>query len=156
MRRFSRIRQAQTSRRQAVLFTSFWFGVLFSLSSPLLTAQELIANNTLTNQVLTRNQARLYFTMRLDEWPDRQAIRVFVLPDDHPLHRDFSKAVLRLFPYQLRRVWDRQVFSGTGRAPVMVATEQELVERVAATPGAIGYVRSGANLSAGAQVVEVR
>jgi hypothetical protein len=46
---------------------------------------------------------------------------------------------LQLFPYQLRRAWDRQLFSGTGQAPTVVADEQEMLRRVAATPGAIGY-----------------
>jgi hypothetical protein len=47
-----------------------------------------------------------------------------------------------MFPYQLRRVWDRQLFSGTGQAPSVVTSQDEMLRRVAATPGAIGYVAS--------------
>jgi hypothetical protein len=46
-----------------------------------------------------------------------------------------------MFPHQLRWAWDRQVFSGTGRAPIMVNTEEEMRQRIASTPGAIGYLR---------------
>ncbi len=39
-------------------------------------------------------------------------------------------------------VWDRQLFSGTGQAPITLDTEEEMVRRVAKTPGAMGYVDS--------------
>ena len=105
-------------------------------------AQRLIANRDLAQSQLSRNEARLYFTLRRQSWPDAQPVRVFVLADDDPLHMAFAKEVLGLFPYQLRGVWDRQVFSGTGQAPTLVASETEMIARVAATPGALGYVWS--------------
>jgi len=118
---------------------------LFLISWPwrLAITQELIANPALPSARISQNEARLFFTMRLSLWKNVVPVKVFVLPDDHPLHRQFSKSILGLFPYQLRRAWDRQIFSGTGQAPIMVATEQEMVERVASTPGGIGYVASG-------------
>lgn len=79
--------------------------------------------------------------MRLRKWEDGSPIKVFVLPDKHPLHVAFSKNILRVFPYQLRNAWDRLVFSGTGEEPIQVATEQQMRERVSSTPGAIGYLR---------------
>jgi ABC-type phosphate transport system substrate-binding protein len=103
-------------------------------------AQELIANKELPDAAITRNDARLFFTLRLQRWLNDEPVKVFVLPDDHPVHRSFSKSILGLFPYQLRRVWDRQLFSGTGQAPIIVADEAEMIRRVASTPNAIGYV----------------
>lgn len=111
----------------------------------MLTAQELIINEAAPNTQISQNQARLCFTMRLPLWENNVPVKVFVLPDNHPLHRQFVKRILGLFPYQLRQVWDRQIFSGTGQAPITVATEQEMVEQVASTPGGIGYVKSGSS-----------
>ena len=104
---------------------------------------------------LSQNEARLYFGMRLNQWPDGQGVKVFVLPDNHPLHERVVKAVLGLYPYQLRRAWDRQIFSGTGQAPVVVSSESELMDRVAKTPGAIGYAPSG-SLSPSVRALEIR
>lgn len=106
-------------------------------------AQELIAAADVPDRVLTRNQARLYFTQRMNLWSDGTPVEVFVLPDDHPLHQSFCKHVLGLYPYQLRRVWDRMIFSGTGQAPRSVATEEQMIKGVASTPGAIGYATKG-------------
>jgi len=113
--------------------------LLFCLGSVSASAQDLIVNASLPESSLTRNEALLYFTGRLQRWPNGVPVKVFVLPDSDALHRDFVKAVLGLYPYQLRRVWDRQVYSGTGQAPVLVSSEAEMIERVASTAGGIGY-----------------
>lgn len=107
------------------------------------TAQELIAHDSVGVDRMTRNEARLYLTMRLKNWPNGASIKVFVLPDDDPLHHRFANGVLGLYPYQLRRVWDRQLFTGTGQAPVTVLSITDMLQRVATTPGAIGYAERG-------------
>ena len=119
-----------------------WIAGLVTILWPMsASVQELIANQDLAHRPLSQNEARLIFSMRLQRWSDDKPVKVFVLPDDHPLHAAFAKNVLGLFPYQLRGVWDRQLFSGTGQAPTTVATEEEMIRRVASTPGAIGYAR---------------
>jgi ABC-type phosphate transport system substrate-binding protein len=89
---------------------------------------------------LSTETLREIFFMRLTSWPDGTPIRVFVLPDKHPLHVRFSKEILGVYPFQLRAAWDRLVFSGTGLTPHMVETVDEMLERVRVTPGGIGYV----------------
>ncbi len=88
---------------------------------------------------LTRTELRDIFFARQTKWPKGDPIRVFVLPDRHPLHVRFSKEVLGVYPYQLRSTWDRILYSGTGVPPTVVNTPQEVRERVDETPGAIGY-----------------
>jgi len=100
----------------------------------------VVVNPGMDVTALSQNAIRSIFGMRLRNWPDQQPIRVFVLPDQHPVHEEFSKQVLNIFPNQLRRAWDRLVYSGTGQAPIQVETEQEMLEKVASTPGAIGYL----------------
>lgn len=104
-------------------------------------AIDVIAHSSVTTSRLSLVQAKALFSMRQTRWPDGKRAWVFVLPDAHPVHSAFSKEILNLYPYQLRQTWDRQVYSGTGQAPMEVATEEEMLERVASTPGAIGYLR---------------
>jgi len=136
------------------LCTTFLTVLLGCIAGPI-NAQELIANKGLSGGDLSRNEARLFFTMRLQYWSNNQPIKVFVLPDDNPLHGAFTKTILGLFPYQLRRVWDRQLFSGTGQVPVTVSNEDEMLRRVASTPGAIGYAERVPR-DAQVQVIRVR
>ncbi|NCA69202.1 MAG: hypothetical protein EOM91_03700 [Sphingobacteriia bacterium] len=129
-------------------------GLLLNASHPA-HAQDLIAHPSTGVDSLSRNEARLLFTMRVKQWPDGTPVKVFVLPDNDALHGRFVSGLLELYPYQLRRVWDRQLFSGTGQAPVTVANEHEMMERVASNPGAIGYV-SGPFDPTSVRILEVR
>jgi ABC-type phosphate transport system substrate-binding protein len=95
-----------------------------------------------TPSSISKNALRAIFGMRLRNWPaDQTPVRVFVLRDDSSTHSAFTKQVLNIYPHQLRLAWDRLVFSGTGQAPTEVASEAEMREKVANTPGAIGYLR---------------
>ncbi len=117
------------------------FVLLFLLSVPLATsAQEVIANPSLAEVSVKLNALRAIFSMRLRAWPDGTPVKVFVLDDDAKVHISFSKKKLQIFPHQLRYAWDRLVYSGTGQAPTLVASEEEMRKKVAATPGAIGYL----------------
>jgi hypothetical protein len=104
-------------------------------------AVEVIANMSVATQTQPVNTTRSMFGMRQLTWSDGLRVRVFVLSDKSPLHNEFCKEILNIYPYQLRQSWDRLIYSGTGQAPTEVATEEEMVARVASTPGAIGYVR---------------
>lgn len=103
-------------------------------------SQELIANPDVPRATLDEQTLRAIFGMRLRRWPNGTPIRVFVLPDDNPVHADFAKKRLNTYPHQLRRAWDRLVYSGTGQAPVEVPTPEKMRESVEHTPGAIGYL----------------
>jgi hypothetical protein len=89
---------------------------------------------------LDRTLLRAIFTMRLRQWPDGTAVHVFVLPDHDAATDRFCREQLGTYPYVMRDTWDRMVFTGTGLAPTVVASEQEMRERIRSTPGAIGYV----------------
>ena len=114
--------------------------VSIALRSNDLSAAEIVVHRAVEQGELTLNVARLLFTMRLLRWSDGTRVRVFVLPDSDPLHKVFAKRALDLYPRQLRRVWDRRLFSGSGGAPVTVDSVEEMLRRVSETPGAIGYL----------------
>jgi len=103
-------------------------------------AVEIIAHPQVEVSKLSQASARAVFGMRQAKWPNGSLIRVFVLPDAHPVHGALCKGELSIYPYQLRQSWDRLVYSGMAQAPVEVSSETEMVAKVAATPGAIGYV----------------
>lgn len=101
----------------------------------------VVVNPTIHQKTfLSQSALSAIFRMRLRKWEDGTPIKVFVLPDDNPVHIAFSKNILNAFPYQLRSAWDRLVFSGTGEEPVRVKSEKQMRLLVGSTPGAIGYL----------------
>jgi len=100
----------------------------------------VITNKDVQEKSITLGALRSIFGMRLRSWSGGKPVRVFVFSDYYPVHIEFSKKVLGVFPHQLRSSWDRLVFSGTGQAPIQVKNEEEMLERIESTPGAIGYI----------------
>ncbi len=91
-------------------------------------------------QQLSREELREIFFGRQTRWPDGSPLRVFVLPDKHPVHIRFAKEILGIYPYQLRSAWDRMIYSGTGTPPVIVESLEQMQLQIERTPGAIGYI----------------
>ncbi|MBV2092813.1 MAG: substrate-binding domain-containing protein [Candidatus Thiodiazotropha sp. (ex Ctena orbiculata)] len=120
-------------------YRAFAVGLLLCLSSSA-NSVDLVINRDIDYESLSRNTLRSIFSMRMTQWPNGKPIRVFVMGDKTSQHADFSKHVLGVFPHQLRRAWNRQIFSGMGQAPIKVNTEAEMLEQIGNTPGAIGYL----------------
>lgn len=89
---------------------------------------------------LSKTGVRAIFGMRNRTWPSGAPIAVFVLRDNDPAHAAFTKKVLKTFPYNLRQIWDRRIYSGTGQSPITVDNEKKMRERVSRTANSIGYI----------------
>ncbi|MCH9697155.1 MAG: substrate-binding domain-containing protein [Gammaproteobacteria bacterium] len=114
-----------------------------------------VVNSDNKQTEISRNGLSAIFKMRLTLWNDGTPVTVYVLPDDHQLHREFSKKILHVFPHQLRRIWNNAVFSGSGQAPIVLNSQEEMIDKVANTPGAIGFVSTN-NLTENIKILQVQ
>jgi ABC-type phosphate transport system substrate-binding protein len=112
------------------------------IGSPATHAVEVITNITADTVSITTTQLRRIYSMRQTKWANGLPITIFVLSSTNPIHQKFCKDTLRLFPYQLDRIWDKLTFSGMGIAPTVVLNEEALIEAVRSTTGAIGYIEN--------------
>jgi len=115
--------------------------------------QVIVHNSVSNSSVNTYTLGRIY-AMQLKNWNGGQSIKVYVLPSRHKLHREFSLKILKMPTHQLDRLWNRLIFTGTGRTPVVVSSEKEMLEKIRNTPGAIGYVSENISLE-GVKVLNV-
>lgn len=115
--------------------------LIFTISLASVSAQagSVVVNTAVGEHSVSRQFLLSAFAMRKTRWPDGTPIQVFVLPDENPHHIRFVKSSLHIFPYQLRNIWDRAVFSGSGQSPHTVQTEEEMLERIRTVKGAVGY-----------------
>lgn len=103
-------------------------------------SQTVVVHPDVPVSEISQQEARALFTMSQRSWPDGTQVVVFVLPDSSPIHKEFCKKDLGMFAHQLRQTWDRKVFSGTGQAPELASTVEEMRMLISKTPGAIGYL----------------
>lgn len=117
-------------------------GVMIAMVAGQAQAVEVVVNPDNPVTRLSRQELLAIFTMRQRNWPDGTPIVVFVQNRQSLVHARFCKDLLNLFPHQLQTTWDRLVYSGSGRAPIELKSAQALAEKLATTPGGIGYMES--------------
>jgi len=123
--------------------------------SPVVFGVSIIGHQSVDVKSLTTSQLRRIYTMRQVQWSNNVRIKVYVLPSNHLIHKNFCKENLRIFPYQLDRIWNKLTFSGLGVAPTVVKTPLELLKIVSTTPGAIGYI-DDVNEEGNVNVIEIK
>lgn len=114
----------------------------------------VIANPSVNLKGLTHRQLRTIFLMQQTNWQNGKKITVFVLPDKNELHRKFSKEKLKMFPYQIVRLWNKLAYSGLGDIPTELDSERSMLEKIISTPDSIGYVGASTSTS-GVKVIAV-
>lgn len=124
-----------------ICLSSWAAPVLSDENTPQLIVRTVV-NAELSQDSISKQGLRAIFKMRLKRWNDGTPIRVFVLEDRHDLHRNFCKQVLNIFPHQIRRIWNQAIYSGSGQAPTLLKSKQEMLDTIASTPGAIGYMNT--------------
>jgi ABC-type phosphate transport system substrate-binding protein len=115
---------------------------IFAVFPPVITATEIVVNKTVPASDYSIADVRAIFTMQKRFWPNKQQIKVYILSDNDLHHKDFVKNNLHMLPHQLRRIWDRLTYSGTGTAPTELESEREMIKKIATTPDSIGYLNS--------------
>jgi len=113
--------------------------VLLFLTFPILSAPKILLNKEVGITTLDSAYLSQIFAMQVRKWPNGLAIQVFILPSESELHREFVINKLKIQAHQLDRIWNRMLFTGTGKAPSVVDTQAEMIEMIKKTPGAIGY-----------------
>ena len=99
----------------------------------------LIVNAETKVESLSQKELRSLFSLRRSVWADGTDVRLVTMPDGDKLHKQFIEKQLKLFPYQVKRLWDRQIFSGSAVRPLQAKSVNEVIELVGKTKGAIGY-----------------
>jgi len=120
-------------------FRTLALAALLSFAQPLLSAPKVILNDDADITRLDSASLTQIFAMQIRKWPNGLAIQVFTLPSENELHREFVVNRLHIQAHQLDRIWNRMLFTGTGKAPAVVKSQAEMVEMIRSTPGAIGY-----------------
>jgi ABC-type phosphate transport system substrate-binding protein len=87
------------------------------------------------------NSSRLadIYTLNSQQWKDGSRIQVVDYKGTKALKLEFYKS-MNLTPSDMQKIWLRKQFSGKAVPPATFSSEEEVVQKVVSTPGAIGYV----------------
>ena len=101
----------------------------------------LVVNDSVKIRQISTDSLRAIYSLRQLSWPNGEEVTTFVLNIDGDTHRQFCRDLLKVYPHQLKKGWDRMEYTGRARGPQVVQSEQMLLDLVKQIPGAIGYVQ---------------
>jgi ABC-type phosphate transport system substrate-binding protein len=99
----------------------------------------LVANKGVQISEIKDAALRAIFTGDKTRFPDGSHA-VPVTLKGGPVHEVFLRNHVGESPEEFRSQWNKVVFTGQGAMPKAFDSESALIEYVAATPGAVGYV----------------
>ena len=103
-------------------------------------AAQVIVHPDLIFDHISIEDIRNIFLRRKTQWPNGERILPVAQQPDSPARLYFDKRVFLRSPMALRAYWNQQIFSGRQLPPPERLNDQEVIEFVSTTPGAIGYI----------------
>jgi len=90
---------------------------------------------------LEKKEIREIFLGRKKSWEKNEKITLATLKKGRA-HKQFLDRFVNKTPFQFRNYWREKVFLGEGESPKSFETEERLINYVARTKGAVGYISS--------------
>jgi len=132
----------RASRRLPLLLLCGSF--LFALGQPLAVADvAVIANKSLGVDSISAKEAKRVWLGKTKSLGG-SSIKLADLPPGNGSRDHFYRTVVKKSEKKLKAYWAKIAFSGKGTPPKPFGSDGEVVSWVASTPGAVGYVDSGA------------
>ena len=100
----------------------------------------VIVNKSVPVHTLQSRTVLDIYSLNTKEWPDGSPVIPITLKGSESVPQDFFASLgARLL--DMKKLWMRMLLLGEEQVPVVVNSEDDVVAKVASTPGAIGFVR---------------
>jgi len=101
----------------------------------------IIANKSLPAHAIDLSTLKALYFLDAKEL-DGTTTMLFCLKEDNDVTERFFAALGKSFN-DTKKVWIRVKLTGNGDPPTALGSEEEVLEKVASTPGAIGFISAG-------------
>lgn len=100
----------------------------------------VIVNKSVPVHALQSRSILDIYSLNTKEWPDGSPVVAITLKGSESTAQDFFSSLgTRLL--DMKKLWMRMLLLGEEQVPLAVNSEDDVVAKVASTPGAIGFVR---------------
>jgi ABC-type phosphate transport system substrate-binding protein len=99
----------------------------------------VIANKSVSEGSITSGKLGDIYSLRLKAWGNGSAIVPVTLKSDNEDAQKFFSSIGKS-SMEMKKLWMKLQLTGEGQPPVGVGSEDEVLSKVASTPGAIGFV----------------
>jgi len=116
----------------ALLFLFSWLETSFSQVA-------VIAHKSVPVDTIKKSELLDFYTADIKKWNDEQPVVILDLKPRGDTKKAFYK-FLGKSPSRMKSIWLKMMLSGEGDPPLSMRSEDELLKKVASTPGAIGFI----------------
>jgi len=99
----------------------------------------VIAYKSAPNTEITSSQLLDFYTGDIRHWSNNDPVVVFDLEPKGKIKKAFYK-FLGKSTSRMKSIWMKRMLSGEGDPPEAIKSEEELLQRVAETKGAVGFI----------------
>ena len=99
----------------------------------------VIAHKSVPVDTIKKTELLDFYTGDIKKWSDGKAVIVKDLKPKGEVKKAFYK-YLGKTPSRMKSIWLKKMLSGEGDPPEAIKSEEEMLQKIAATPGAIGFL----------------
>ena len=119
-----------------LIFTIFF---LLCISGNAFSQVAIIAHKTVPADSISKIQLIDYFSRDIKTWDNDIPIVIVDLKEKGEVKKTFYK-YLGKSSSRMKSIWMKKKLSGEGNPPASLISEEEVLKKVASTPGAIGFI----------------
>ena len=119
-------------------------------------AFKVVVNNANPASAESKSTLSKIFLKKVREWDNKEKVNPYDLDEKSEARKAFSDAVHGKSVSAIKSYWQRMIFSGRDVPPDEVASEADVLKKVAADKGAIGYVAAKTPLPDGVKELKVK
>jgi ABC-type phosphate transport system substrate-binding protein len=127
--------------------------ILLSTTSTAYSEMMIISHKSVPNRVFSRQEIKDIFMGKKLYWDDKSKIAVATMADDSS-NSAFLQAYLEQNPKQYNGYWEKRIFTGDKDVPKRVKTAKSMIDYIASTRGAVGFI-DAPNAPANVNVLKV-
>ncbi len=103
-------------------------------------AEILIIGHPGITSPLSAHQVREVYLNTLQVLPGGQLVQPVDQDKNSDVRKEFYRRIIKMNHSQLRAYWSKRVFMEKGDRPIAIASDKMVIQWVARTPGAVGYI----------------
>lgn len=115
----------------------------------------VVANSSVPDPDISQQALRQIFLKRKTRWSDGSRVLPVDQEIERPVRSSFSEDVLGRSADAMQTYWQAQIFSGRALPPTILDDDQDVLDYVSSTAGAVGYVSARTGVPSGVKVLEV-
>jgi ABC-type phosphate transport system substrate-binding protein len=121
-----------------LILTTF---ILICVQLPAFGQVAVIAHKAVPVDTINKSELLDFYTYDIKKWENNSPVVIIDLKPKSQAKTDFYKFLGKSIS-RMKSIWLKKMLSGEGDPPESVQSEDEVVQKVASTPGALGFARA--------------